>query len=88
MYEWDPDKAEANLAKHGVAFEAAEGFEWDSALAIYDEDHSADEDRYRAYGFIGVRLYVMAYTHRGAAIRIIGLRNATKMEVKYYGQKS
>lgn len=30
-YKWDNKKAAENLEKHGVAFEAVHGFEWDTA---------------------------------------------------------
>jgi uncharacterized DUF497 family protein len=35
-YEWDDAKSEANAAKHGVPFEAAETFDWESALVVED----------------------------------------------------
>ena len=41
-FEWDPSKAEANQAKHGVSFEDAAELLASEAdyLEIYDVDHS------------------------------------------------
>jgi uncharacterized DUF497 family protein len=46
IYEWDPAKAGANLAKHRVTFEeAASVFVDPLALTFWDPDHSDQEDR-------------------------------------------
>ncbi len=84
MYDWDPGKARANFIKHGVMFEAAEHFDWRSALVRVDAVHSREENRYVAVGFIGERLHVMVWTPRSAAIRIIGLRKANDRERRFY----
>ena len=51
LLEWDPDKAAANLAKHGVDFHEA-GFVLDDALSTTfpDPSHSLDEQRYLTIG--------------------------------------
>jgi hypothetical protein len=44
QFEWDPDKARLNLAKHGVSFdEAASVFGDPLAITIDDPDHSQEE---------------------------------------------
>lgn len=76
-YEWDPSKAAANRAKHGVDFADAVGvFEDDRALTI--EDTSTSEARFKTLGvdFMG-RLLVVVYTYRGDHIRVISARKAT-----------
>lgn len=41
IFEWDPQKAQDNRDKHGVAFdEAATVFRDSKALSIFDPDHS------------------------------------------------
>ena len=51
-FEWDPNKAESNLRKHGVSFqEAATIFGDDLSITVYDPDHSRDEDRYITIGW-------------------------------------
>ena len=44
-FEWDPNKAEANLAKHEVSFEEAMSVFADPLALIFpDEEHSLDEE--------------------------------------------
>src|SRR2546422_3470579 len=46
-FEWDPEKAESNLRKHGVSFvEAASVFFDTLSVTIPDPLHSAEEDRF------------------------------------------
>lgn len=45
-FEWDPKKAEANLAKHEVSFEEALTVFGDSFARIFpDDEHSVEEFR-------------------------------------------
>ena len=37
-YEWDENKNRINEAKHGIAFEAMVGFEWDTAVTGIDAE--------------------------------------------------
>ncbi len=51
-FEWDPEKAKGNRAKHEVAFEnAATEFRDPNALSVLDEDHSEKEERWITMGF-------------------------------------
>lgn len=86
VFDWDPDKAEANLAKHGVAFEAIEGFDFDTAADTPDDRLAYGEERRRAIGFIGDRLHALIYTWREGRIRIISLRRANARERKAHAQ--
>ena len=46
-FEWDEEKAKANLKKHRVGFdEATTVFTDPFSMTIHDPDHSADEQRY------------------------------------------
>lgn len=85
-FEWDPAKAERNLAKHGVSFEeAVTAFSDPLSLTVFDPDHSADEDRYVLQGVSSVgRLLVVAHTDGAARIRIISARLATRRERRSY----
>ena len=86
VFEWDEEKAERNLEKHGVLFEtAAKVFLDENRIEIYDEAHSLDEDRYITIGLAGDVLFVV-YTERCPKIRLISARLATARERKvYYG---
>jgi uncharacterized protein len=83
-FVWDPKKAKANLAKHGVSFdEAASAFE-DKLGAYYpDRRH---EDRFILIGFSRRHrlLYVVHAEVDDDTIRIISARKATKHEKAHY----
>ena len=85
-FEWDPDKAASNAAKHGVTFEEAATVLGDPlSLTVYDPDHSLDEDRYITMGTsMDGRLLLVSHTDRDDRIRIISARVATKRERKAY----
>ncbi len=87
LFEWDDEKARANIKKHGIDFEtAARVFADENRLEIYDEEHSEDEDRYITIGMIdNVACVVMVvYTERGEAVRLISARKATSQERRMY----
>lgn len=49
QFEWDPAKARANVARHGVGFEAARAVFADlHALELLDD--STEEERWRLLG--------------------------------------
>jgi uncharacterized protein len=89
QFEWDPDKAEANVRKHGVTFDEASSVFADPLAAIFDdEDHSTEEQREVIIGYsIQGRLIVAAFTERGGAVRIISARRATKREMRDHEQR-
>jgi hypothetical protein len=65
-FEWDPEKAQKNLARHGVSFdEAATVFADPLAITIQDPDHSQEEDRFLTTGMSKRhRLVIVAHTDR------------------------
>ena len=95
-FEWDEDKAESNLKKHGVSFD-------DAALVLADEEadkfhveeydgqHSDGEDRYVTTASHpddrGIVL-IISWTDRSTAddkvTRIISARTAKPVEKKRY----
>ena len=85
-FEWDPNKAKTNLAKHGVGFdEATTVFDDSFSLTITDPDHSQTEDRWIsvARSHLG-KLLVVVYTERGDNVPVISARLASKRERKQY----
>ena len=88
-FEWDEDKNEDNIKKHGISFEEAMTvFDDDNALYKPDVDHSEEEERFIILGFsINPRLLVVCHCYREseAVIRIISARKATKSESEQYG---
>jgi uncharacterized protein len=89
-FEWDPEKAAANVKKHGVDFaEAMTIFGDPLELTIADPDHSEDERRFLSIGLsAGGRLLVVAYTERAARTRIINAREASGQERRNYESTS
>ena len=93
MFEWDPRKAEANAAKHGVSFDDAVTVFLDAdALDGPDVQHSSAEARFRRLGRAADgRVLIVAYTLRRSTdaekIRIISARRASRRERAAYGAK-
>lgn len=85
-FEWDEEKAESNLRKHGISFdEAITVFGDASALTFSDTDHSDTEDRSRTYGLSNKgRLLVVVHTERRNQVRVISARKATRHEKSIY----
>jgi uncharacterized protein len=85
-FEWDFAKAALNLEKHGVSFsEAATVFNDALSTTFSDPDHSIGESRYVIIGVSRFgHLLVVSHTDRGAKIRIISARNATRQERRFY----
>jgi uncharacterized DUF497 family protein len=85
--EWDEAKNRANRLKHGLSFEQAAVLFERSAdyLVIYDDQHSADEDRFLAIGPVSRGIATVVYTEPGEdVIRIIGARRATRGEAALF----
>ena len=71
-YEWDPAKARANFAKHGVRFaDAVTVLEDDLALTMLDPSSDLEE-RWITLGRNALgRVIVVVYTWRGENVRLI-----------------
>ena len=85
-FEWDPSKAEANLAKHEVSFEEAITVFADPLARIFpDEEHSVDELREIIIGHsAGHQLVFVHFTSIDDRVRIFSARKATRRERKDY----
>jgi uncharacterized DUF497 family protein len=91
QFEWDEVKANANVRKHGVAFELARTiFNDPRLLTVADLEHSETEERWFSIGCArsGVMLsvvYLWSDVDPAAAkIRLISARKATPAEIRYY----
>jgi len=85
-FEWDEEKAKANLKNHRVSFEEATTvFSDPFSITIPDPDHSTEEERYIDIGNSDRgRVLVVVYTERETTIRIISCRKATPTERRRY----
>ena len=87
-FEWDPDKAEANLRKHGVSFEEAATLFGDPLARLVDDpEHSVEEERFVLFGRSSTgRLLAVMHTEHRAVIRLISAREATPRERRQYAR--
>ena len=86
QFEWNTEKATANLKKHEVSFDEAETVFDDPLFVIFaDPDHSFEENRFIIMGESNQnRLLVVSYTERPPKTRLISAREATRPERKKY----
>jgi len=85
-FEWDEQKAHANLTKHGISFEEAVTVFGDPLSDTFpDPDHSLNEHRFIILGSSDSgKILVVAHTDIDATVRIISAREATATERKAY----
>ena len=85
-FEWDKNKAKANLSNHEVSFDEAKTVFADLLyIDFYDPDHSDDEDRYIIIGKSQRhRILIVSYTERDNKVRLISARKATRKEREDY----
>lgn len=81
---FDSIKDAANFAKHGVSLALASDLEWDSAVTWADLRKVYGEPRQRGIGYIGLRLFFVAFVDRADERRIISLRKANSRERSRY----
>lgn len=73
LFEWDPEKDEANRLKHGVGFRDAQLAFFDPRREIAeDASHTDVETRFFCFGVVGGRVMTVRFTYRGEVIRIFG----------------
>jgi uncharacterized protein len=86
IFEWNPEKAKSNLAKHGVSFEEASTIFGDTLSETFDDpDHSENERRFIIIGHSeNGRLLFVSHTDDGEIVRIISAREVTRAEREQY----
>jgi len=85
-FEWDVNKAQSNVEKHGVTFEEAAEVFFDP---FYQEGDASANNELRNFilGYsLDQRLLLVIYVERQVRIRIISVRPATRNERKLYEQ--
>lgn len=83
---FDSTKDAANVTKHGVSLAKAAQMEWDSAVVWPDARRVYDEPRQCGIGYIGLRLFFVAFVDRVDGRRVISLRKANLREVNRYAK--
>lgn len=86
-FEWDENKNQLNILKHGIDFrDAAYVFSDPFALSIPDDEHSETEERWLLLGNnLNQQILLVVHTFRTSnTIRIISARKATATEKSTY----
>ena len=86
-FEWDVEKAAANLEKHGVDFhQATRVWEDPKVMFLQDEAHSEAEERLFAVGLSDGEVLTVRFTYRDGRKRIIGAGAWRKGRRQYAGR--
>lgn len=83
QFEFDPNKNEKNIEKHGIDFIEAQKL-WEDSGAVGFRGKSDSEPRYAIIGKIDDKIWISFYTLRNGKIRIISVRRARKGEKILY----
>ena len=83
-FEFDEQKSQSNLQKHGIDFIDAQIL-WRDPNLIAVEANSDTESRYLIVGLIDNKHWSAVITYRGKNIRIISVRRSRKQEIALYG---
>ena len=84
IFEWDENKNQINIEKHGVSFECAVTvFSDPNRLTLVDEKHSDEESRYFCIGKTDSGILTVRFVIRDDKIRIIGAGYWRKGKTRY-----
>ncbi|MEH2181423.1 BrnT family toxin [Nostoc sp.] len=90
VFEWDSNKAQSNLEKHGITFEEATEVFFDPFYQFGEATPiktSNNEQRFFIIGYsLEQRLLLVVYIERSLRTRIISARLASHTERKLYEQ--
>ncbi len=82
-FEYDDDKSQANMEKHGIDFLDAQVL-WEDPDLLEIRARSDDEPRFLAIGRIGSKHWSAVVTYRNGTIRLISVRRSRTREVELY----
>jgi len=82
-FEFDGDKSQANLEKHGIDFLDARAL-WKDPDLLEVRAKSEGEPRFLLIGRIGKKYWSAVVTYREDRIRLISVRRSRKKEVELY----
>jgi uncharacterized protein len=73
LFEWDQEKNNKNVQKHGIDFGTAQyAFLDPNRVIAEDAEHSDKEVRYYCFGKVQAGIVTVRFTYRDGHIRIIG----------------
>ncbi|NDJ16417.1 BrnT family toxin [Myxacorys almedinensis] len=83
VFEYDENKSQSNLAKHGIDFIEAQKL-WNTPNLLEIPARTQDETRFLIVGKIEDKHWSAVITYRGQNIRIISVRRSRIEEVALY----
>ncbi len=88
-FEWDLAKSNSCQISRNFDFAYVISVFTDKSLLVeLDQRWDYGEERFRALGVVGGKVFVVVFTRRLRAIRIISARRANSREVKRYEKNS
>jgi uncharacterized protein len=86
-FEWDEDKRQTNISKHGIDFiDLPPLFDGLTVLRV-DDRFDYGETRFITLGILNGIVLLVVHTEADEIIRLISVRKASKYEEKYYFQE-
>ena len=82
-FEYDENKSQSNLAKHGIDFVEAQKL-WNDSNLLEIPSKTQDETRFVVIGKIDSKYWSGVITYRDQNIRIISVRRSRIQEVALY----
>ncbi|CAH1077761.1 BrnT family toxin [Candidatus Nitrotoga sp. 1052] len=82
-FEFNEQKSQANLRKHGINLIDAQPL-WDDPRLLEIPAKTEDEPRYLLIGLISRKHWSAVITYRNASIRLISVRRSRPEEVALY----
>jgi uncharacterized DUF497 family protein len=87
--EFDTEKDTANIARHGVALAVgAKIFDDQDVLIVPTIREEDREERYKAIGLIGDKLWTAIHVYRGDVVRFLSVRRSNTGEQRSYDSHS
>lgn len=83
-FDWDADKAKANLRKHGIDFVGIPDRFQGETVTVFADRFDYGEQRYVTFGILEGRILAVAHTESEEKIRVISARKATRNEQESY----
>jgi len=83
VFEYDENKSQSNLVKHGINFIEAQKL-WDDPNLLEIPVKTQDEQRFMVIAKINNKNWSGVITYRAQNIRIISVRRSRKEEVDLY----
>jgi uncharacterized DUF497 family protein len=82
-FEYDQNKSNSNMQKHGIDFEKTKLLFNDDLVAV-SVSSIYNEVRFISIGKLDEKFYTVVYTYRESRVRIISTRRSRKDEEKIY----